>query len=290
MVREPTRPRRSLLFTPASRPDRCAKALASGADAVCIDLEDGVGLDTKAQARHDAMRVLADRTSQTTEVWLRINDPRSDLGRLDLETLRDTAHQPDALVVPKVRGAEGVRQLAAELHGDLTGTALVPMIESAAAMVAVETIAAASPNISALLFGAIDYCADVGCAVEWDALLHARSRMVLAAAAVGVDALDGPFTNIAALDALETESRGAARLGFTGKIAIHPTQIDVIQRAFTPSPEDIVWARRVIAAYDAAGGGALQLDGILIDRPVIAAARRTLRSASAPQKGSNTPG
>ena len=279
MARKPGRLRRSLLFVPAVRPDRYVKALATGADAVCIDLENGVGDRTKGHARHEAMRLLADRGPSQAEVWLRTNGPRTDLGRLDLEALRDAGLRPDVLLVPKVASATDVIQLGSELTGVLKSTPLAIVIESASAMVEVEAIATASPDVSALLFGAIDYSADVGCAVDWDALLYARSRVVLAAAAAGVDALDAPFMEVPALEALATECHGAARLGFIGKVAIHPTQVEVIQGAFTPTPEDIAWARRIIAAYEAVGSGVLLVDGKLIDRPVIAAARRTLHLA-----------
>jgi (S)-citramalyl-CoA lyase len=280
MASEPNQPRRSLLFVPATRLDRYAKALATGADAVCIDLEDAVGDEAKGLARRDALRILATQRPGRPEVWLRINAPQTALSHLDLEALREAGLKPDALVVPKVAGEDTVVQLESELTGVMQGVPLVLMIESAKAMVNIDAIAGASADVTALLFGAIDYSADVGCAVDWEALLYARSRVVLAAAAASVDVLDAPFMRVPSRDALEVESRGAARLGFTGKAAIHPTQIDVIQEAFTPTRDEIAWARRIIAAYEATPSGALLVDGILVDRPVIITARRVLRKAS----------
>ena len=141
-------------------------------------------------------------------------------------------------------------------------------------------IGTASPNVSALFFGAIDLSAELGCAVEWDSLVYARSKVVLAAAVAGVAALDSPFMNVAALDALRTESRRARRLGFVGKAAIHPTQVSVIQEALAPTADEIAWARKVVAAYEANEGGVLLVEGQLIERPVVRAAQRTLQIAT----------
>ena len=148
-------------------------------------------------------------------------------------------------------------------------------------MAAAEAIAVATPDVSAIFFGAVDYSADVGCAIEWDALLYARSRVVAAAAMAGVSALDTPCMDVPALDALADESRRTRRLGFTGKAAIHPTQVAVIQAAYSPGADEVAWARRIIAAYEQQSGGVLLVDGKLIERPVITAALRTLSIADA---------
>lgn len=288
-MRELSRTRRCLLFVPAVRPDRFPKALATGTEVVCVDLEDGVGRGAKVKARHEAMAFLADRKPTETEVWLRVNDPTTRLGRLDLEALSDAKVRPDALLLPKVAGADDVVKVEMALTGVLEGVPLVLMIESAKGLVKAESVASATPHVSAIVFGAIDYCADVGCVVDWEALLYARSRVVLAAAAAGVEVLDGPFMDVAAPDGLRDECHGAARLGFTGKIAIHPDQVAIIQGAFAPSPQDIAWARKIIDAYEAAGGGVLLVDGRLIERPVIVAARRMLDGVRAVENASVPP-
>lgn len=271
------RTRRSLLFVPAVRPDRYPKALATGADAVCIDLEDGVAFGAKEAARERAIALLAAREPAAAEVSLRINDPGTDLGRADLAALADSGVRPDALMLPKVPGAGAIAQVEAALGAALP---LIVQIETAAGLLAAAEIAAASPNVAAVFFGAIDLSADVGCAVEWEALLYARSRVVLAAGAAGVAAIDSPFMDVPAVDALAEESRRARRLGFTGKAAIHPTQVQAIQRAFSPPPDEVAWARKVAAAYEDQQGGVLLVDGRLVERPVVRAARRTLRIAS----------
>lgn len=271
--------RRSLLFVPAVRPDRFPKALATGADAVCIDLEDGVAPDAKETARGQALALLAGRGPSAAEVSLRINDAKTAHGRTDLTELVESGARPDALMLPKVAGADEILAVDTALAREGGALPLIVQVETAAGLLAAPEIAAASPNVSAVFFGAIDLSADLGCAVEWEALLHARSRVVLAAGAAGVSALDSPFMDVPALDALAEETRRVRRLGFTGKAAIHPTQVAVIQEAFAPTAAEAVWARKVVAAYERQQGGVLLVDGQLIERPVVRSARRTLRIA-----------
>ena len=276
----PVRLRRSLLFVPAVRPDRFPKALATGTDAVCLDLEDGVGPSAKDEARAAALALLADRSPTHAEVSLRINDPKTDVGQHDLDALLGSGIRPDALMLPKVSGPDVIRAVEATLGSDGSDLPLIVQIETAKGVAAATEIGTASANVSALFFGAIDFAADIGCVVEWDALMYARSRVVLAAAVAGVTALDSPFMDVPALDALGEESRRARRLGFVGKAAIHPTQVSVIQEAFSPTTDEIAWARKVVAAYEANRGGVLLVEGQLIERPVVRAAQRTLQTAA----------
>ena len=276
----PFRVRRSLLFVPAARPDRYPKALATGADAICIDLEDGVAVGAKETARDNALALFATRQPTRAEVILRINDPKTDLGQADLDAVRRARVRPDALMLPKCDGADEVLAVASSLSDWLPDLALIVMIETARGLAAAEGIATATPNIAAVFFGAIDYSADVGCAVEWDAVLYARSRVVLAAAIAGASAIDSPFMDVPALDGLADESRRARALGFVGKAAIHPTQVAVIQAEYSPRVGEIAWARTIVDAYEENAGGVLLVDGKLIERPVIASARRILAMAS----------
>jgi len=283
----PAQLRRSLLFVPAVRPDRYPKALKTGADAVCVDLEDGVGPSSKEVGRKAALGLFAERTSIRTEVSLRINAASTDLGRRDLDTLvsflgRDdyAGTRPDALVLPKVSDPDEVRAIDLILRS-LTQDhfPLIIQIETARGVDAAMEIGAASENVSALLFGAIDLAAEIGCSVEWDALLYSRSKVVLAAAAAGISAIDAPYMDVAALEALGDESRRSRRLGFVGKVAIHPRQVPVIQDSFSPTDEEVAWARKVVAAYESQKGGVFLLDGQLIERPVFLAAQRTLQAS-----------
>jgi len=275
------RVRRSVLFVPAVRPDRFAKAVATGADAVCIDLEDGVSVEQKDEARDNALALLAEHPACRAEVMLRINEPGSDLGERDLAALVGAGVAPDSLMVPKVSGAEALTSLERRLGPALAGLPLIVQIETARGLAAAETIATASPNVAVLFFGAVDLSAELGCAIEWDALLYARSRVVAAAALVGVDAMDTPFMDVSDPDQLGEEAQAVQRLGFTGKAAIHPTQVPVIQGAFSPDAAAVAWARRMVEAYEANLGGVLLVDGKLIERPVIASAQRILAIADA---------
>ena len=275
------RVRRSVLFVPAVRPDRFAKAVATGADAVCIDLEDGVSVEQKDEARDNALALLAEHPACRAEVMLRINEPGSDLGERDLAALVGAGVAPDSLMVPKVSGPEALTSLERRLGPALAGLPLIVQIETARGLAAAETIATASPNVAVLFFGAVDLSAELGCAIEWDALLYARSRVVAAAALVGVDAMDTPFMDVSDPDQLGEEAAAVQRLGFTGKAAIHPTQVPVIQGAFSPDAAAVAWARRMVEAYEANLGGVLLVDGKLIERPVIASAQRILAIADA---------
>ena len=277
----PFRVRRSLLFVPAVRPDRYPKALATGADAVCIDLEDGVSFAAKDDAREKAIALFTDRAPVRAEVSLRINDPTTELGLRDLEAIRDAGIRPDALMLPKCGGVGTIRTAVEALAETAPHLPIIAQIETARGVAAAEAIADATPDVSALFFGAVDYSADVGCAIQWDALLYARSRVVAAAAMAGLSALDTPFMDVPALDALADESRRTRALGFTGRAAIHPTQVAVIQAAYSPGADEVAWARRIVAAYEQQSGGVLLVDGKLIERPVIAAAQRTLAIAEA---------
>ena len=275
------RVRRSVLFVPAVRPDRFAKAVATGADAVCIDLEDGVSVEQKDEARDKALALLTERPACRAEVMLRINEPGSDLGERDLAALVGADVSPDSLMVPKVSGPEALTSLERRLGPALAGLPLIVQIETARGLAAADTIATASPNVAVLFFGAVDLSAELGCAIEWDALLYARSRVVAAAALVGVDAMDTPFMDVSAPDELGEEAEAVRRLGFTGKAAIHPTQVPIIQSAFSPDVAAVAWARRMVAAYEGNQGGVLLVDGKLIERPVIASAQRILAIADA---------
>ena len=284
------RVRRSLLFVPAVRPDRYPKALATGVDAVCIDLEDGVSFAAKDEARDAALALFAARAPVRAEVSLRINDPKTELGQRDLDAVRRSGIRPDALMLPKCDGPQEIRDAAGMLSGTLPDLPLIVMVETARGVAAADAIAAATPAVSAVFFGAIDFAADVGCEVGWDAALYARSRVVVAAAVAGASALDSPYMDVPALDALAAESRRARALGFTGKAAIHPTQVPVIQQAFSPAADEVAWARRIVDAYDRNRGGVLLVDGKLIERPVIASAKRTLAVAAAIDSPHGAPG
>ena len=284
------RVRRTVLFVPATRPDRFEKALASGADAVCIDLEDAVAPARKAEARAAAVDYLQSGVLPGTpgherpEVILRINPLGTEAGALDVAALERASVSPDAVMLPKVSGSDELLEAERRLSAmDGPGEpAVLPLIESARGLHAAEAIAQAGPSVSALVFGGLDLALELGAAPEWEPLLYARSRVVQAAALGGVGAIDMPRTDFEDADALREECASAHALGFSGKLVIHPTQVAVAQEAFMPSPGQVDWATRVVAAAEAgrsAGEGVVVLDGQMVDEPVVRAAHATLARA-----------
>ena len=278
---------RSILFVPGDRPDRYDKALAAGADAICIDLEDAVPPGRKAGARASVARFLANRRSSPpaaaaphsvpgTSVIVRANDPETGRGERDADALRD--RPPDAVMIPKVTAAEGVRRASRLVGSDVP---LLPIIETALGLENAVDIGAASPAVAALLFGGFDLSAELGAEPDWESLLYARSRVVHAAALSGLDAIDMPSRDLRRMAGLRDEAEKARRLGYAGKVAIHPKQIAAIHEVFTPSRDEILRARRIIEADRAAGGGAVAIDGRMVDRPVVEAARRVLARGGA---------
>ena len=273
-----TAPYRSILFVPGDRPDRYGKALAAGADAICIDLEDAVAPARKADARASAARFLvqrAQRSGPEPSIIVRVNDPETREGERDAANLAD-GPQPDAFMIPKLATGGGV-DTAHHLLGD--DVALLPIIETAFGLENAARIGTASPAVAALVFGGFDLSVELGAEPVWEPLLYARSRVVHAAALGEVQAIDMPSRDIRDMAALRAEAVKACRLGYSGKVAIHPAQIPVIHEVFTPSREELARARRIIEADRAAGGGAIALDGRMVDRPVVEAARRTMQRA-----------
>lgn len=275
---------RSILFVPGYRPDRFRKAMAAGADAVCIDLEDAVPPPRKAMAREAAVRFLAERSAEEPRntagpphLIVRINDPDTDLGRADAEALGET-RPPDAFMIPKVRSAAGLRR-AAGLLSD--GAPLFALIETALGLENAVDIGQASPAVAGLVFGGFDLAIELRADPGWEPLLYARSRVVHAAALSGLDAIDMPSVDFGEMSGLREEAGRVRLLGFAGKMAIHPAQLPVIHEVFTPSELEVERAHRILDADREAEGGAVALEGRMVDRPVAEVARRVLARARA---------
>lgn len=272
-------PRRSMLFVPALRPDRFSKAIATGADIVIVDWEDAVSLDRKAEARELTGSFFSDPTDRPVLRYLRINSPRLAEGLLDLEALFDMGGLPDGIMIPKVESPEEVRWMDEILRPYRNDIEFYPTVETAKGVRAVAEIALASDMTSILGFGAVDLVAETGSDLSWDALLYTRSQVVLAATEAGVECMDTVWIEINDEAGLAEESRKARALGFTGKAAIHPSQVAPINAAFSPNEAEIDLARRIVEASQGDFSGAVQVDGKMIDEPVIIAARRTLARA-----------
>ena len=262
---------RSLLFVPGARPDRFEKALAAGADAVCIDLEDAVAPSDKATARRETIAFLGRARSG---LGLRINALSTLDGFRDVIALAESAAQPAFLMVPKTSGAEELLQLRALLGANCPP--LFPLMETAEARFALPAIARAIGAGGSIIFGGADYSAAIGSDMSWDALYAARAAVVAAAALSGCGTLDVPHLDVKDAEGLRLGTARAKAMGFTGRACIHPDQVPVVNAVFTPTADDIARAEKVIAAYKAAGGGVALLDGKLIEAPVLRAAERTL--------------
>jgi citrate lyase subunit beta/citryl-CoA lyase len=253
---------RSYLFVPADRPERYAKALASGADTVIVDLEDAVAASAKEGARA-ALAAWLDGGG--SGIAVRINDAASPEFDADLAI---AAHPGvSAIVVAKAeRSADLARVRAAA-----PAAALLPLIETAAGIDRLREIAHA-PGVQRLCFGSIDLQLDLGIEESGDGseLLAFRSALVLASRLAGLEApVDGVSTAIDDAGALDADTRRARRLGFGAKLCIHPRQVAVVHAAFAPSPAELAWAERVVAASAASAGGAVAVDGRMVDRPVL---------------------
>jgi citrate lyase subunit beta/citryl-CoA lyase len=259
------------LFVPGNRADRFAKARQSGADMVILDLEDAVGIEHKDAALAATLAYLGSGSADSSiPALVRTNTIDTERGRQDIAALRDLGGRVDGVVVPK---AESVRDLE-DLATELPDVPIVAFIETAAGLVALPHLVA-SGHVSRFAFGAIDFALDVGSTAQAVAD-SARATIVTSSRAAGLPApLDSPSPSID--DAARvTEAAVAARaFGFGGMLAIHPRQLDLIRSAFRPSDNELVWARRALEA----GTDASQLDGQMIDRPVLERARRLLLAA-----------
>ena len=270
---------RSILFVPATRPERVPKAAASGADGVCVDLEDAVAPADKAGARDAVWQQLAELRLLGVRSILRINPLTTPEGLRDMVVLIDSDIAPDGLFLPKCNSAEEVRLIDSVLGGRHPDMEIIPIVETTLGLENVTAIAGADPRVSGVAFGTADYSAEIGSDMGWDALAYGRGRLAAAAGQSGVAAIDGVWLDYKDDDGLRGETARVAAMGYSGKIAIHPQQVAVINQVFTPTEEAIERAQKIVAAAAAAGGGVTTLDGQMIDEPVVQAARRVVAVA-----------
>ncbi|WP_201192545.1 HpcH/HpaI aldolase/citrate lyase family protein [Pseudomonas fluorescens] len=253
------------LFVPGDRPERFHKAAVSGADAVILDLEDAVAANRKVDAR------LAVAAHAITEVpvIVRINARSTEDFVDDLNALRNTPF--DALLLAKAESKEDVLEVHAQLGRQVH---IIVLVETAKAFADLPALLAA-PGVVLAAFGSLDLALDLGCVSNWEALAYMRSQLLLASRIQGLSApLDGVCTLLDEVTLISEEARHAADLGFGGKLAIHPRQISVIQESFEPDEKSYEWARAVLAAAEQ--GAAIQVNGSMVDRPLIERAKRIL--------------
>lgn len=279
---------RSYLFVPGNRPERFAKALASGADALILDLEDSVPAAEKPAAREAVAHWLA-TTTPTVPVWIRVNPLASMLHLDDLQLL--TRVRPAGLVLPKCEGMDDVlwfdkvltefERRAGWPHRSVLVMAIAT--ETARGMQRIHTFDHAMPRLAGILWGAEDLAAALGVRRLRDAegnylspALRARDSALLASHACGIAAIDAVYTGLDDPEGLAAETRAHAALGFSAKAAIHPAQIAVIHEALRPSADDIAWAHEVVAELQDGAKASGRVRGGMVDQPHLNAARRIL--------------
>lgn len=274
------RPRRSFIFTPGLKPEMFPKALASGADIVCVELEDGIAPKDKDEARRKALALFeAPQADDGIERIVRINCLRDSFGLADVQAVLASNTPPPALMLPKVRTPDEVRWLDGLLTERGHDTRLHIIIETNAGLEAAFEIAHASPRIDAMFFGGVDMAAELRCQNAWEPLLYARSRVVHAAASAELDVIDVPYLDLEDPEGMEREAERARDLGFSGKGSIHPKQITALNAVFTPDTQTIEKARRMIRVFEEADTGLVVIDGKLIEKPVLRDMRRILAIA-----------
>nr|WP_225589032.1 CoA ester lyase [Achromobacter sp. ACM03] len=262
------------MFVPASRPERIPKALAAGADAVIVDLEDAVEHLAKAAAREALCDFLG--TNPRVRLWVRINDASTSWHDDDLKACRGKPGVAGVLL-PKAESLAQVR------HVVQAGLRVIPILETAQGILNVAEVAA-TPGVERLAFGSLDYGLDLGLTPDTPGaqtvLDQARVQVLLHSRAAGLaPALDGVFPGIQDQAGLAHAAGRAQQMGFGGMLCIHPTQVPVIHAAFVPAAQELAWARRVIATHRDTSAGTFMLDGKMVDAPVIARARLVLAQA-----------
>jgi len=272
--------RRSVLFAPGDQPGKLRKALSSDADVVVYDLEDAIAPDRKSAAREAVREALAE-VDADCELCVRVNPVDAGAQR-DLHVVLEAAI-PDSVMLPKVPDADTVETLAGMLAERDAGVPILALVESAAGVLHAEGIAAAEAT-DAVLFGAEDLAGDIGAirSDEGGEVAYARQHVLLAARAAGVDAIDTHYPAYEDDAGLREVARAARRLGYDGKMAIHPAQVPIVNAAFSPDAEEVAWARRVLDARDEAtdrSSGVFVVDGEMIDAPQVRQAERIVERA-----------
>ncbi|MFA0810146.1 HpcH/HpaI aldolase/citrate lyase family protein [Microbulbifer epialgicus] len=270
---------RCLLFTPGDHSERFSKAETLGADGIIIDLEDAIAEAGKDTARNIVIEYLQKTARKPSFiVGLRINSLRTPAGLRDILALIESNVYPDILMLPKTESSEEVEILNELLSAHQTP--LIPLIETAKGLYQAKAIAE-SKNVVALLFGGADFSADLGAELKWDAMQSYRAEISKAAAAAGITAIDVPYLNLKDPDdnKLIEETRRVKELGFTCKACIHPKHIAGILKVFNPTDKEIERARTIVNAFLEAKGNACEVNGKMIDIPVVRSAKRILNLA-----------
>lgn len=265
---------RSFLFVPGDRPDRFEKAANSGADAVCIDLEDAVSPPNKAVARREALAYLDRKSRRAVPVGIRVNSLERLEGFRDVVALAESGASPSFVLTPKVRTRHIVDQLRLTLGEG--APPLWALMETPESLRNIDTLAESIGEAGGVVFGGADFSAAIGSDMSWESLYFARAALIAGAADAGCQTLDVPYLNVRDIGGLIAETRRVNAMGFTGRSCIHPDQVAPINDIYTPSAEEIAKAEATLAAYESNKGRVVLHEGRLVEKPVLAAARRVL--------------
>lgn len=279
---------RTMLFAPANDLRKAGKALMLNADGTVLDLEDAVALSEKNNARNALKEALS--LPRRGDVFIRVNSVQTEFILSDL--LAAVTEGVKGLVVAKSESAEEIRQVdwllgKIEKERGLTESCMeiIPFIESANAIVNAFSIASSSPRVSRMFFGGVDYVLDIGTTFSKGGteIFYARSQLVVASRAAGIEPpIDTVYPNFKDIEGLVADAKVVRQMGFQGKLAIHPGQIEPLNEVFTPTPEEISWAEKIVAVFDeeeAKGQAVFQVDGKMIEYPIANRARRIIALA-----------
>jgi len=272
--------RRSFIFAPGLQPEMFPKALKSGADIVCIDLEDAIAPQHKEISRERTMALFAEEQADDgVERMVRINCTRTPEGMADLQAIVAGPNRPPAIMLPKVKSPDEIRALDELFDENDVEIRLHVIIETNHGLEAAYEIAQASDRLDAMFFGGVDMAAELRARNDWLNLLYARSRIVHAAAGAEVDVIDVPYLDLEDLSGMRREAEAARDLGFSGKGSIHPKQIPILNEVFSPSADEVAHAQKIVDAFANAETGLVVVDGKLIEKPVLRSMHRTLAVA-----------
>ena len=269
--------RRSFIFTPGLKPEMFPKAISSGADMVCIELEDGIAIKDKDEARKNTFKALETlEVKSGVELVVRVNCQRTKFGLMDLEAVVSSKTNVKAIMLPKVKTPDEITFIDDMLTDCGLDTDLHVIMETNEALESIYDIAHASKRIVALYFGGVDMAAELRVPNEYKNLIYARSRLVHAGASVGVDVIDVPYLDLEDMDGMKKEAELVRDLGFTGKGSIHPKQINMLNKIFTPSKEEIIKAKKIVDQFNESDTGLVVIDGKLIEKPVLREMQRKI--------------
>jgi citrate lyase subunit beta/citryl-CoA lyase len=273
---------KSFLFVPGNQRNKIEKALSMNCDVVILDLEDAVPIDEKQKAREIVNDALKNMEWKNIKKCVRINDLNSKFWLQDV--IEISKNEPDIIMIPKVKSSTDILILDRILSNiennfNLKKIQLIPIIETIEGLRNIYEISRSSERILGITMGIADFCAEIGCEEDERIVEYLRFQVILAASYSNIQAIDKAYLNIRDIEGLEKEAKMAKKLGFTGKLAIHPSQIEIINKVFTPSVQEIERARKILEAYEEAkrkGIGVISYEGMMVDEAIIKRIKRVL--------------